>query len=264
VPPSDHALRDLAHHRARSVLLVDSLVAAAVVVLDEIAIRQPWDDGTRAGSVALNAPLVALAVLPLALRRTRPVPGLALMVVALALPGLVVAHDYLFWGGFVPLVAMIFTVARDDDGLAGRGGWAVPLVLAPFESAHLPGLRSVSELTFAMVICTAAWAVGRLVQRLDLQEQQLTRALARLAEQQQRRETAAVVDERSRIAGEMHDVVAHAVSLMVLQVGAARLELETTAVSEQAAGQLRTAETAGRDALDQLRRSLAVLHGTHV
>jgi signal transduction histidine kinase len=247
------------------VLLVDSLLAVAVALFDQYAIRQPWDDGHRDGPVALNAPLVALAILPLALRRTRPVLGLALMVVAMGVPGLFVAHDYLFWGGFVPLVLMVYSVARADGGMAGRCAWITPFVLLPFEGWREPELRSPSEILFATTICAAAWVIGRVVHRLDAQERELSAALQELAGQRPGREAAAVLDERSRIAGEMHDVVAHAVSLMVLQVGAARFEVEASGsagtATELAAVALRAAETAGRGALDDLRRSLVVVRG---
>lgn len=242
-------------------LLLDTLLAVAVVVLDEYAIQQPWDDGTRAGSVLLNAPLVALAAAPLALRRTRPVPALVLMVAALAVPGLVVADDFLFWGGFLPLVLVVFTVARRDDGVLGRTAWSAPLVVLTAKAVRLPAILSVPELTFCLGVSLAAWAVGRVVRRLDRQEQELSAALGELVAQRAARERAAVEEERTRIAAEMHDVVAHAVSLMVLQVGAARLEVEVGGGPGHATEQLRSAEGAGRDALDQLRRSMTVLRG---
>jgi signal transduction histidine kinase len=244
---------------ARRLLLVDTLLAAAVVVLDEYAIQQPWDDGTRAGAVLLNAPLVALAAAPLALRRTRPARALVLMVAALALPGLVVAEDFLFWGGFLPLVLVIFTVARRDDGVLGRIAWAAPLVVLVAKAVHVPALLSVSEISFCLVVSLAAWGAGRSIRRLDRQERDLSAALDELRSQRAAREEAAVGEERTRIATEMHDVVAHAVSLMVLQVGAARLEVETRGGGAQSVDQLRAAEGAGRDALDQLRRSMVLL-----
>jgi signal transduction histidine kinase len=98
---------------------------------------------------------------------------------------------------------------------------------------------------------------GRLARRSAAEAAELTVALERLTEEQSAREQAAVQDERTRIAVEMHDVVAHAVSVMVLQVGAARIGLEQRghAVPEQ----LRAAETTGRQALGELRHSVGAL-----
>jgi signal transduction histidine kinase len=243
----------------RRVLLVDSLIALAVAAFAEYAIHQPWDDGHRAGSIALNAPLVALAVLPLALRRTAPALGLVLMVACLGVPSIVVAHDILFWTGFLPLLLMVYTAARRDDGPAGALAWSVGPVLFALEVAHVPELRTLNELGFDMVAILTTWGIGRGVRRLDVQERDLSRALVQLEQQRAARESRAVGEERTRMAGEMHDVVAHAVSLMVLQVGAARLEVETAGGAPGAAGHLRAAEGAGRAALDQLRRSLSTL-----
>jgi signal transduction histidine kinase len=243
----------------RRVLLVDSLIALAVAAFAEYAIHQPWDDGHRAGSIALNAPLVALAVLPLALRRTAPAAGLIAMTACLGVPSLVVAHDILFWAGFLPLLLMVYSAARRDDGPVGAGAWLVGPVLFALEVVHVPELRTLNELGFDVIAILTAWGVGRGMHRLDVQERELSEALVELERQRAAREAWAVEEERTRLAGEMHDVVAHAVSLMVLQVGAARLEVETAGRAPGAAGQLRAAEGAGREALDQLRRSLSAL-----
>ncbi len=66
----------------------------------------------------------------------------------------------------------------------------------------------------------------------------------------------AVLTERTRIAREMHDAVGHRVSLMVLQAGAIEMAAGDRARVEQLAGQV---QTAGRQALDELRQAVGVL-----
>ena len=77
---------------------------------------------------------------------------------------------------------------------------------------------------------------------------------------ERRREEAAgraVIDERTRIAGELHDVVAHALSAMTVQAtGARRLALTRPELARAAFAAI---ETSGREALDELRRLLGVL-----
>lgn len=242
-------------------VLVDGLLAAAFVVLGQVELRQPWDDGFRAGPMWLDAPVTALAVLPLALRTTAPRLGLLLMVAVNLVPGLFVAHTILFWGDVVPLLVMVFTVARGDGGLVGRWAWlSWPLML--LAGAHIPGFLELSSVLFAGVVVVFAWFTGRLVRRMDERRRALADALARLSQEQNARQAAAVAHERSRIAAEMHDVVSHAVSLMVIQVGAARMELEASGGAAAEVGQLHSAERTGREALDALRRSLGVLRGS--
>jgi signal transduction histidine kinase len=69
-------------------------------------------------------------------------------------------------------------------------------------------------------------------------------------------------EERSRIARELHDVVAHSVSLMIIQAGAARRSI--TVAPERAEDALRSLEATGRQAMDELRRVLGVLRTNEV
>lgn len=242
-------------------VLADGLLAAAFLVLGQVELRQPWDDGFRAGPMWLDVPVTALAVLPLALRTTAPRPGLLLMVAVNLVPGLFVAHTILFWGDVVPMLVMVFAVARRDPGRAGRYAWlSWPLLL--LAGVRIPGFLELSSVLFAGVVVVFAWFGGRLVRRVDERRRALADALARLSQEQAARQAAAVAHERSRIAAEMHDVVSHAVSLMVIQVGAARMELEASGGVPAEVGQLQWAERAGREALDALRRSLGVLRGS--
>ena len=243
-------------------MLADGLLAAAFVVLGQVELRQPWDDGFRAGPLWLNAPVTALAVLPLALRTTAPRLGLLLMLAVNLLPGVLMAHTILFWGDVVPMLVMVFTVARRDGGRAGRYAWlSWPVV--ELAGARVPDFLGPANVLFGAVVYVLAWLGGRLVRRMDERRRALADALDRLSQEQAARRQAAVAHERSRIAAEMHDVVSHAVSLMVIQVGAARMELEVSGGAAAEVAQLHSAERTGREALDALRRCLGVLRGSH-
>jgi signal transduction histidine kinase len=85
-------------------------------------------------------------------------------------------------------------------------------------------------------------------------------AVVRASQAERERDAAArvaVAEERARIARELHDIVAHAVSVMVLQVGAVRHKLPDTLAEDRDA--LRGVERAGRSALAEMRRLLAVM-----
>ncbi len=118
-------------------------------------------------------------------------------------------------------------------------------------------LHSTSEVLLVPAIFTLAW-LGGLAHR-DRTEQALeAEERARLAERE--REVAAriaVAEERARIARELHDIVAHAVSVMVLQVGAVRHRLPSG--FEEDTDALRSVEQTGRSALGEMRRLLGAM-----
>ena len=103
----------------------------------------------------------------------------------------------------------------------------------------------------------APYMVGRLARRRNV-DARSERARAEAAGRQ--RECAApraAAAERARIARELHDVIAHNVSVMVIQAGGARLVLDTNV--DQAEASLRAVEQAGNDALAEMRRLLGLL-----
>jgi signal transduction histidine kinase len=107
------------------------------------------------------------------------------------------------------------------------------------------------------VLFGIGWLVGFAL-RERTQQTRAAEERARIAELE--REAAArvaVAEERGRIARELHDVVAHAVSVIVLQVGAVRHRLPEDAAAEREA--LRNVEEAGRTALAEMRRLLAAM-----
>ena len=240
----------------------DGLIAAFFTGLAILDLLFPHgDDGYVGGPAWLNVPLVLLMTAPLAARRRAPRATFAVMFGAAALPALFVAHTVYFWAGFLPMLLIVYTLARVTDQGPARWAWAAGLVWVSIAEIHLPSARGLGNFTFSAVLGGVAWMVGRTMRRFDLQGQALAQTLAALAAEQSIREEAAVEAERSRIAVEMHDVVAHAVSLMVVQVGATRMELERDGSKYQ---RLRTAEQTGREALVELRRTLGVLRQTYV
>lgn len=158
--------------------------------------------------------------------------------------------------GIVAMVFSLYSLGRyEADHRASIAG-----VLAAFSFVVLD-LLIVNEpsagSTFAALMVLALWYMGR---RLRFRGEYL-RLLEERAQYLERERTAqserAVVAERTRIAREMHDIVAHQLSLMTVQAGAAR----TVAGSDpQAAGEaMASVEAAGRQALSEMRHLLGVL-----
>jgi signal transduction histidine kinase len=116
-----------------------------------------------------------------------------------------------------------------------------------------------SELVFTPIMFAISWLAGYALRERTVQTEA---AEERAAHAERERETAArlaVAEERTRIARELHDVVAHALSVMVLQVGVARRR--TPAGQEEMRDILANVERAGREALTEMRRLLDAMRG---
>jgi signal transduction histidine kinase len=131
-------------------------------------------------------------------------------------------------------------------------GSATLLVLA----AGLAFSPSPWEGFFYLLVTGVAWGVGVLVRQSRQRARELEVLAARLAGQQEVAAAAAAVAERARIAREVHDSVAHSVSVMVLQMGGLRRLLPE---NPQAQEVLLGLERLGREAVDEMRRVVGVL-----
>jgi signal transduction histidine kinase len=135
-------------------------------------------------------------------------------------------------------VAAYCEAARAVVGLAGL--FALGLVLG----------GSAGDAAFVAVLFGGAWCAGRIARRQRL-------LLDALAREQEARERAAVADERARLARELHDIVAHSVSTMVVQAEAGEALLEHD--PDRARDAFVSITSSGRQALGELRRMLGLL-----
>ncbi|WP_189327581.1 sensor histidine kinase [Streptomyces flaveus] len=226
--------------------VVDTLLALVVVCvavrLGQQSVARGWPELDARAYV-----LLALAHLPLALRRRAP------LVVFAAVQGAGVAYVSL---GYWPLLSVfgaalvLYTVAsvcpaRIAIGCAALSSakWVYGGVVSDSRSAGLAVIE-------ALLCCAVLVWFGTLARRSTKLARQLRVEQAERA----RREVAA---ERGRIARELHDVVAHHMSVISVQAGLARFVLDSDAAT--ARGALGTIEDTSTEALEELRRMLHVL-----
>jgi signal transduction histidine kinase len=136
-------------------------------------------------------------------------------------------------------------------------GLAIILVGIVTVVANIPGDQSASDFVFISLRFLVAWVAGYAMRE---RAEQAEAAELRATHAELERESAArvaVAEERARIARELHDVVAHAVSVMVLQVGAVRHKLPQALEEDRDA--LGRVERAGRTALAEMRRLLGAM-----
>jgi signal transduction histidine kinase len=228
--------------------------------------------GAPATSVWFSVPAMAVLVLPLLARRRFPFAAPAaywLMAAALTfVDGLLIP----FVGslGVVGLAAAFLLGNLRDDRQAGIG-LAIVLGCIVVVVTNIPGAQSASDLIFIPLRFVVAWVAGYALRerseqaeaaemRATLAEREREAAEMRATLAEREREAAAriaVAEERARIARELHDIVAHAMSVMVLQVGAVRHKLPRTLDEDRDA--LGRVEHAGRTALAEMRRLLGAM-----
>jgi signal transduction histidine kinase len=134
---------------------------------------------------------------------------------------------------------------------AAVGGWVSWVVVSVLWMTAWG--EDLADLSFELVLVTAPWVAGVALRRKREQAEGAEERAASAAAQAAR----AVADERARIARELHDVVAHAVGIMVVQAGAASELLERDPV--RARRSLDTVQQTGRLAVDELARMLGLL-----
>ena len=108
-----------------------------------------------------------------------------------------------------------------------------------------------------IMLCLLPWTVGRIMRERGARESAQREGAERLDAEREQRARIAAFSERTRIARELHDVIAHSVSVMVIQAGGARMVMDSE--PERAETSLRSVERAGREAVAEMRRLLGVL-----
>jgi signal transduction histidine kinase len=204
-------------------------------------------------SPAVFALLAAVTfLLTLTLRRRAPfvpfVLGALLSVLSPAINGALTVlgyavgrYDGRWWARITAAASGMIVVARPWDG--GPAGEQVSRWLGGAVLVLLPGAVGIYVRTRAQLLA----ALRERAERAEAEQELLARE--------------AVLDERTRIAREMHDAVGHRVSLMVLQAGAIEMAAADAGRVQELAANV---QTAGRQALDELRQMVGVLRGGEV
>jgi signal transduction histidine kinase len=231
------------------VTLVEDLVSPTATLSDVRYDRGP--------EIVIVPVVLATTALVLARRRL----GVVAPMIALALFGLssLPARAWLPSSGSAYLSVILVAATIGYLGMAGRSGvaglaliWAV----AAFAVARQPD-RSWGTLVFVSLTLSIAWFVGMLVRRPIETARAAEERARRLEEEQTRSAESAVAQERQRIARELHDVIAHSVSVMTVQAGAVRRLLLPEQEKEREA--LLSVESTGRQALTEMRRLVGLL-----
>ena len=208
------------------------------------------------GGLALNIVGVAAIVLPMAWWRARPVAAtIALFVAAVLGAWLTSASDLqVIW---LSLLALAFGLGAHADGRGALAGVGI-LTAGTVITTAIESTLTISDVLFPILMTGAFCIAGRTARSRSRLAGELHEAAVRANERRAVAAERAVAEERKRIAREMHDVVAHSMSVMVVQAGGARRILERDPLRARDAAQL-IADT-GREAIVELQRLLGILH----
>lgn len=203
---------------------------------------------------------VAVGVLLLIIRDRAPVPVFA----ALWVHSMVA---YLFIPGFYPVLTLLIALAAVAElcsiavSLVALGSAMIPSALAighAVREASPAGAAAFAIATFFYSLLNGlAWGIGRWAGANRRHVSALRVEHRALVAEQQRQAEHAISEERLRIARELHDIVAHSVTIMVLHAAGAQRVLMSDPV--RAGEALSTIEESGKQAMGELRRLLAVL-----
>ncbi len=236
--------------------VVDSLLALGFTggALWTVVIRVGGDDTYRSDSF-LGVALLLLQTLPIAARTAAPLRALTVSMVAISLH-IAVGYEGITFGTLAGLLILYSAASLTDT----RG--AILAALMTFAGITIffatdrgdPGVTA--ALTTYMTYA-AGWGIG-IYSRSRREYTDVVEEHSRLLERERDvRAREAVAEERATIARELHDVVGHALNLVVIQAGGAQRVLESK--PEAARESLASIETAARQALTDMERMLGIL-----
>jgi signal transduction histidine kinase len=234
------------------------VLAIAFGVVAELEIRL-YGQSVLPGHVglALDSLLVLLPLVPVAWRRAAPLGACVAVAGGLTLVGAALGGTVCFFGGLFPFLVVLYSASAWAHAPRDRMAAAVPFLLMAPMHWYVDDFRIPSDLVFGLSLSGMAWAAGQGARRWRDRSQQLAVALEDARAGRDARAALAVAEERARIARELHDVVAHGMSVMVMQAGAARLDLRDRPTATDAA--LAQIERTGRAGLLEMRRLLGIL-----
>ncbi|MFL5719509.1 MAG: sensor histidine kinase [Chloroflexota bacterium] len=238
--------------------LIDGLIAFGLSALSLITVAS--GAAAAGGSDPLSITLLLLETLPLIVRRRWPIPVLAVTLAATAAHALLV--EGLIVNESLGALVALFTVAERYDRRISVGAAlvaaatfaAVIFTKSTGSQIAVTGFLS-TMLAVVVVLALGDWSHTRRRYAAAIEEN------ARLQEaEREGRSRRAVQDERERIARELHDIVTHHVSVIVIQAGAGLGALDRR--PDQARGALEAIDRTSRAALTDMRRMLGILGDT--
>ena len=239
--------------------LTDYALAAALLVGSLADLLHGGPGNGWSGWRPLEIALAFAISVPLLWRRTRPATVLWIVLVAGAAAAALVAPRQAGFEPFVALIVAYYSLGAnaEDRSSVVNAGLALTISLIGGIASTATGEETLGNTLPILVWTFAAWLIGRIIRSWRGRAGELEQLNRELEQQRELQAQAAVAVERGRIARELHDVIAHNISMIVVQAGAAARVLEGD--QPHVSGALEAIEATGRETVDEMRRLLGVL-----
>ena len=225
-------------------------------VLGLVGQVEAWSNSEMTGRVVV-VPLFVLFCSAIAFRRRRPLPAAVTTFVGVNLSLIAGVPRRNTLVGLAALLIMAYSVAVYNEVRPARIGLAVCLATSFAGVVLSPGSKTIDNYLMITLILGGAWGLGRMLRRRLMEAVALERRALQAEREREDAARAAVTEERGRIARELHDIVAHGLSLMIVQAAAAEQVLRRE--PEAAGPPLAAIQSTGREALADMQRLLGIL-----
>jgi signal transduction histidine kinase len=255
--------RSLSQARKPDQSIVDWAVAAMLLALGETDLWSGAQQFTTFHGSRAGATVFVIAVtLPLGFRRRWPLAVQGTVMGTIAVASLLAGKSPQGAVLLFPTLITMYSVGAHSDLPRALLGFAVGFAGSLTETLLDPEVVTVGNIVvvegfFFVFLGGACWLVGRYVRGRRFDAERSEDRAVRLEREQAERERAAAAAERGRIARELHDVIAHSVSLMGVQAGAVERVLERD--PDKAREALRSIQATARESVGELRRLLGIL-----
>jgi signal transduction histidine kinase len=239
--------------RTRASFGTDLPLAAVLALLGQLEV---WTNAAVTGRVAV-APLYLVFTGAISFRRRRPLATAVITTVVVNLSLMAGMPRRATLVGLSALLIVSYSVAAYSEPRPARVGLAVALLGNWAGVLLTPGSKSIDNYLMIALLLGGAWNLGRMLRRRLMQAVALERRALQAEREREDAARAAVAEERGRIARELHDIVAHGLSLMIIQAAAAEQVLDRD--PQRVVGPLRAIQSTGREALGDMQRLLGIL-----
>lgn len=241
--------------RSHLVRYVDAVIVVLLAVSGQIQVwsqSQAWQPNAE-----VHAALIAAITLPLFVRRRHALP--VVVVVSSASWLQYELGGELFQPWFATLLALYAVAAHAPLRKAVAGGLVFAASVLAIDVRRLADGDPIGEVVPAWFVLAGLWGFGRWMRRRRRETEELMGRAEALERERELQAQVAVAEERTRIARELHDLVAHSMGVIIIQSQGAQRVLERDSAAVRRA--LASIDATGRQGMAELRRLLGMLTG---